>query len=108
MYHVYDHLQGMPADTRMLFRSAHIYYLLSSIINLVLGVYLFQFQQRHRMILQYIASIFILVSPFFLLAGFFTEPHMSDLARPYSRVGLYALFGAAIIFSYLGLVNEKR
>lgn len=108
MYHVHDHLKGMQNETRMLFRSAHIYFLLSSLINLVLGVYLVPFQQRHRAILQYIASILLLVSPFFLLAGFFTEPHMSDLARPYSRVGLYALFGSSFVFLYLGLINEKK
>ncbi len=106
MDHVYDHLQGMPNETRMLFRSAHIYYLLSSIINLVLGIYLFRLQKKHRVVLQFIASILFLVAPLFLLAGFFIEPHMLNLSRPYSSVGLYALFASAVVFLYLGFTGR--
>ena len=35
----YDHLKGMEDGPRLLFRSAHIYFLLASIINLCIGVY---------------------------------------------------------------------
>jgi len=107
MHQQHDHLQGMPNDVRMLFRSAHIYFLLASIINLTAGLYWFQFPQRHKVILQYIASAFLLVAPFFLLLGFFTEPHMTDLVRPYSRIGLYALFGAGVVLSYLGFAKTN-
>ena len=29
--------------------------------------------------------------------GFFLEPHLDELTRPYSKLGLYALFAIAII-----------
>ena len=35
----YNHLKGMEDGPRMLFRSAHIYFLLASIINLCIGIY---------------------------------------------------------------------
>lgn len=107
MHHAYNHLEGMPNDTRMLFRSAHIYFLLSSIANLVAGVYLNQFQNNKQKILQYISSIILLISPLFLLAGFFIEPHLTDLARPFSRIGLYALFVSSVIYTYLGFKYDK-
>ncbi|MEK6772049.1 MAG: hypothetical protein AABY62_10505 [Pseudomonadota bacterium] len=40
MYHAYDQLQGMADGPRLLFRSSHLYILLSAIPHLMLGVYL--------------------------------------------------------------------
>ena len=107
MHHFYDHLHGMPNEMRMLFRSSHIYLLLTSLINLVLGTYLSKPQQKHTVLLQYLASFLLLLAPLLLLAGFFQEPHLTNLDRPYTRIGLYMLFIAATLFSYLGFKNKK-
>lgn len=40
MHIFHNHLEGMADAPRMLYRSAHIYLLLSSIINLAAGVYI--------------------------------------------------------------------
>ena len=108
MDRVYDHLQGMPNATRMLFRSTHIYILLASVINLVLGVYLRPPDPRHKKVMQTLASLLVLASPCLLVLAFFTEPQMANLARPYSRLALYSLFGSAVVFSYLGFSSEDR
>jgi len=107
MDRAYDHLQGMPNETRMLFRSTHIYILLASMINLVLGVYLSPPDQKHKIVLQASASILVLAAPCLLLLAFFTEPQMADLARPFSRLALYSLFVSAMAFSYLGFSKDK-
>ncbi len=107
MDRTYNHLQGMPNETRMLFRSTHIYILLASLINLVLGVYMSPPGQKHKIVLQAAASLLILASPCLLLLAFFTEPQMADLARPFSRLALYSLFASAMVFSYLGFSKDK-
>jgi len=105
IYH--DHLQGMADGPRMLYRATHIYILLASIINLVLGVYMSEPGGRIRKAVQHVVSVIVLVAPFLLLAGFFTEPNLADLQRPYSRPALFGLFGAAVLLSLTGLRRGK-
>ena len=107
MFHVHDHLAGMADGPRMLYRSAHIYLLLSSLLNLVIGVYLPPSSQRFPPLLQYLVSAVILLSPFFMLAGFFLDPLGAGLHRPVTRLSLYALFGMAILLIVLGLRRQK-
>ncbi len=107
MHFFYDHLKGMPNETRMLYRSSHIYILLASIINLVIGVYLTPLKEKIKTKLQYIASALILIAPILLLIGFFTEAHMQELQRPFSKLGTFILFGSSLLFSYIGFNKTK-
>lgn len=107
MLHVYNHLDGMADGPRMLFRSAHIYLLFTAILNLVLGIYIQPAIGRLRAILHYVISVIVLLSPWIMLAGFFFEPQGGDLARPIIRVGLYALFGVAVMLIMQNLWQRK-
>lgn len=106
MYHELSVLQGMEDGPRMLYRSAHIYFLLASILNLLVGAYLQPASLQTGKWMQYIISILIIIAPLFLLAGFFIEPHLEDLTRPYSKAGLYALFAVALLVFIIGLKNK--
>ena len=97
MHHLYDHLREMEAGSRMLFRSAHIYTLITALVNLILGNYLTESSNKNEARLQTIISALVIIAPFLITAGFFYEPHMEDLARPFSRIGAYALFVASIL-----------
>jgi hypothetical protein len=108
MDHFYDHLKDLSDGMRMLFRSGHIYFLMSSIMNLILGVYLTPFTEKRKITLQIIVSVLILLAPILLLIGFFTEAHMQDLVRPYSRVGIYGLFSSSLIFIYFGFSKQTN
>ncbi len=108
MHHFHSHLENMSDGPRMLYRSAHIYIFLSSLLNIMFGVYLIKFNQHHKIIIQYITSIIILISPFLLLIGFFLEPQLLDLERPYSRIGIYSLLIAAMLLIYLGFSGDKK
>ncbi len=110
MFHALSILQGMEDGPRMLYRSAHIYFLLASIINLLIGVYLDPKSLPHTRWLQFIISLLILVAPVFILIGFFIEPSLQDLARPYSKPGLYALFLAIVlvVIAKLKLLLKKN
>ncbi|MGD8925205.1 MAG: hypothetical protein PVG20_00055 [Thioalkalispiraceae bacterium] len=106
LYH--NHLQGMADGPRMLYRSAHIYLLLASIINLVVGIYLQSESIIRFRLLQFITSGMLLLSPALILAGFFIEPQLTELTRPYTRIALFALFAAAIFLTVIGLKNRKH
>jgi hypothetical protein len=97
MDRVYAHLHGMSDARRMLFRSDHIYLLLAAISNLMLGLYLAPCDAQRARVVQTIGSIAIIAAPFLFLIGFFTEPWMANLARPYTRPAIYAMFGGALL-----------
>ena len=107
MFHVHAHLQGMPDGPRMLYRSAHIYLLLCAILNLVVGIYLQPAQLRIPALLQYLVSAILLLSPVIMLTGFFIEPLGSDLHRPVTSLGLFALFGMAALLMLAGIRRRK-
>ena len=108
MDRVHDHLANMADAPRMLYRSSHIYFLLVSVLNIVLGVYLKDGAQVVRPAVQWVVSGVVLLAPVVLLAGFFLEPGMAELMRPYTRPALYALFGTGVILSLLEIFNLNR
>lgn len=97
----HDHLSGMADGPRMIYRSGHIYLLFTSIANLLLGVYLRRLSGFRRHI-QILVCIVLLIIPWILLYGFFAEPHLESLARPYSRIALYGTFGVGLMLALLG------
>lgn len=108
MYHWYSHLEGLDDGPRMIFRSAHIYFLLTSVINLIVGFYLTPSALRHRKFMQVGISILIILAPVLVLIGFFIEPHLKELSRPYSMLGMYALFAVAIVIIVIEFKNKVR
>jgi hypothetical protein len=92
---VLGHLVGMSDGPRMLYRSAHIYILLASMMNLVYGI---NFRPIRPMWAQAVCSFFIALSPALMLLEFFCGAISVDLPRWYVTIGLYPLIGVAILF----------
>ena len=97
MDRVHGHLRGYDETTRLLYRSTHIYLLLAAVTNLGLGLYLSPASARWRRVLQAIGSILLLVAPWLFLAGFCTEPYLSELQRPWTRPAVYGSFAGALL-----------
>lgn len=89
MDRVHDHLRAMDDVRRMLFRSAHIYILLSALLNLALGLYLEDARRGAARILQVIGSLLVASAPVLLLLAFAREPWLAELERPFARPALY-------------------
>ena len=70
----HEHLRNTPDTARLLFRSRHIYILLASLINIVLGVYLTQHPAGWRKGLQTLGSMLLRVAPAMLLYAFLPNP----------------------------------
>lgn len=90
-YMEYVHNRLLPDGMRMLYRSRHIYFLLAGILNLSLGLYLAPRPGGWRRTLQIVGSLLILLSPVFLLAGFFLEPHWGPEKTSIAPLGIFAI-----------------
>jgi hypothetical protein len=104
---VHDHLSGMDAARRMLFRSAHIYLLLSSLLNLALGLYLVDIGARVARVTQLAGSLLIAAGPLLLLLAFAREPWLSGLDRPYARPALYGTLAGALLHGIARLLASR-
>src|SRR5215510_1788867 len=84
---VYHGLKGIAPLPRMLFRSAHIYILLTSLINLALGFNFPVGNGQERRTIRVIASILILIAPILMTTAFFVEPGLASFERPLAGPG---------------------
>lgn len=96
MHFGFDHLRGMTDAQRLLFRSTHIYLLLTAMVNLALGMSLKQAAGSGRW-LQRVGSLIVLSTPLFAAIGFFTEPWLTELERPWSRACAYGCLAGMML-----------
>ena len=87
----------IPQDLRLLMRSRHIYILLSSLIHIVLGVYLQVHAQIWRKFVQILGSILLFAGSILFVWAFiyetYTTAHFSDI----SRYGLYTTLAGTVL-----------
>jgi hypothetical protein len=91
-----SHLDNVP---RLVFRSRHLFLLLAGVANIALS----NSQPFHRA--QRVASVLILVAPFFLIAAFFVDPARGLHSSITFRLGMYSFWIAGVI---LAIVNRPR
>jgi len=87
-----EHLADAP---RMLYRSAHIYFLLACVVNVSVGYHMSRSTPMN--FLQYLISVILLASPVLLIFSFFTESTVNSHDRPVAAIALYLLFGGAVL-----------
>jgi hypothetical protein len=93
---LHDHLRHMDDARRLLFRSTHLYLLFGSLVNLGLGLYL-RPANGWRRIVRTVGSVFILATPVLAAAGFFSEPWLTDLERPFTRPAAYGCLAGMLL-----------
>lgn len=100
-HRVPDLMQGSDRF-RFSMRGNHIYILLSSLIHLLLGIYLQQSSVRWVRKLQMIGSVLLVISSGLVVAAFFYESK-SDIDRPFTLMAMVlALVGTlAQVFNSL-------
>jgi hypothetical protein len=79
----------IPQDFRMLMRSRHIYILLSSLIHIVLGVYLQIHAEVWRRALQIFGSVLLVAGSVLFIWAFIYETYS---VQHYSDISRYALY----------------
>lgn len=103
MDRVHQHLMYMADGPRMLYRTRHIFILMSGLLHLGLGTY-FSFRAGTvRRILQIIGSIFISVAPVLFTIAFFYEPHLEHLNTPLSLAGMILIAVGTLLHLFSGV-----
>jgi hypothetical protein len=81
-YH--QHLMYMPDGPRMLYRSRHIFILMSGLLHVGIGSYFKYRLQSWRRVLQIIGSLLITIATVVFTIAFFYEPRLPGLQNPLS------------------------
>jgi hypothetical protein len=91
------HVNQMADTPRMIMRAGHIYLLLASVINLLVGYYLIT-PGRLRFI-KWLSSLLLLAAQTLLLYGFMFEASLAQLNRPVTRMALITIFIAVVMIA---------
>jgi hypothetical protein len=81
MEFAHDHLRGKSDALRLLYRSTHVYLLLTSLLNLAVSGATLQIT-GWRQWLRRLGSLALLIAPLLALAAFAIEPALTGLSRP--------------------------
>ena len=87
----------IPQDLRLLMRSRHIYILLSSLIHIVLGVYLQVHAEVWRKFVQILGSILLFAGSILFVWAFIYETYATQHFSDISRYGLYTTLAGTVL-----------
>ena len=102
----FHHLVGMPDAPRLLYRTRHIFILLSGLLNLGIGAYFTYRIQPWARTLQLLGSLFIFAASLLFLIAFFYEPAMANLHTPLTHWGTYTIATGAVLHVVSGVRNN--
>ena len=102
-----QHLDGMADGPRMMYRTRHIYILLSGLLNLAIGAYFSYRPTRWRRLLQFAGSALIVAATALFITGFFWEPKLAGLETPWSGQGVYLIAYGTLLHFFSGLQRTK-
>jgi hypothetical protein len=104
MRHHVPPMTELSEAVRLMFRSRHIYILLSALVNLMLGLYLELRAAGWRSATQKLGSVLAIASTALLVGAFVVEPGKSVHEELwFSHLGLYALFGGCMAHAAAGI-----
>ena len=87
----------IPQDFRLLMRSRHIYILLSSLIHIILGVYLKIHPETWRKGVQIFASVLLMTGSVLFVWAFIHETYVTQHYSDLSRYALYVTLWGTIV-----------
>src|SRR5690348_8473595 len=93
----HEHLRYMPDGPRMLYRTRHIFILLSGLLHLGIGSYFSYRAEKWRRVLQILGSLLLTIAPVLFTIGFFYEPNLQGLYAPLSKRGIIMIAVGALL-----------
>jgi hypothetical protein len=99
----YNHLEGMPDGSRLLYRTRHIFILLAGLLNLGIGAYFSYRMETWRRTVQLLGSLLIFAASFLFMIAFFYEPTSKDLHTPLSHWGTYTIATGTLLHVISGI-----
>ena len=103
-----QHLEYTPDLQRMLYRSRHIYILLSGLLNLGIGTYFDYGPRRWRRVLQVIGSLLIVTATVLFILAFIYEPPRASLNTPLSGRAMYLILDGTLLHVIAGIRWRSR
>ena len=108
---VHAHLAGMADGPRLLYRSRHIYLLMSALLNVALAAYLVPSPSRLAWRLQLAGSTIVTAASVAMVVAFFYDaPHASpgQLGTWWSRGAIYGLVAGVLMHAVAGALHSSR
>jgi hypothetical protein len=87
----------------MLYRTRHIFILMSGLLHLGIGSYFSLRVQTWRRALQLVGSALITITPVLFTIGFFYEPNLQSLYAPFSKLGVIMTAVGALLHVVSGV-----
>jgi len=106
MHRVHNHLMYMPDGPRILYRTRHIFILMSGLLHVGIGTYFSYRPGNLRRILQTTGSILITVATVLFTIAFFFEPHLEELHTPLSLAGTITI-AVGTLFHLFSAVGKR-
>ena len=102
----HEHLRYTPDGPRMLYRTRHIFILMSGLLHLGIGSYFSYRAPTWRRVLQILGSALITIAPVLLTIAFFYEPNLQGLYAPLSKRGIIMLAVGALLHVVSGVRED--
>ncbi len=104
-YH--NHLRGMADGMRMLYRTRHIFILLSGLIHLGIGTYFSYRSEMWAKTFQAMGSLLITIASILFVIAFFYEPTLADLETPLSHKGMYLIASGTLLHVFSSAAEAR-
>jgi hypothetical protein len=107
---VHAHLAGMADGPRLLYRSRHIYVLLTALVNLALGAHARGVAGRQNRVIQMTGSAAVAAASAAMVVAFFYDaPHANfeHLNLWWSRGAIYSLAGGVALHVIGGTLRQQ-
>src|SRR5690349_4682232 len=101
------HLMYMADGPRMLYRTRHIFILMSGLVHVGIGTYFISRRTRIRHALQTTGSILITAAPVIFTIAFFYEPHFEELHTPLSLAGTITISVGTLLHLFSGVGRRQ-
>jgi hypothetical protein len=111
MDRIHAHLAGMADGPRLLYRSRHIYVLMSALVNVALATYLVPSPSRLASRVQLAGSTVVAAASMAMVVAFFYDaPHatLEHLGSWWSRGAIYALVAGVLMHAAAGAIRSGR
>ena len=99
----HHHLMYMSDGPRLLYRTRHIFILMSGLLHVALGTYLTMRLTSARRTLQLVGSILITLATVLFIVAFFYEPHLEALHTPLSLAGTITIAVGSLLHLFSGV-----
>lgn len=102
------HLMYMTDGPRMLYRTRHIFILMSGLLHLGIGTYFIYGSTPRRRGLQIAGSVLITIASVLFTIAFFYEPHLEDLHAPLSLMGMILIASGTLLHLFSGVGKREN